>query len=136
MTEEMKPGVFYFGEEKIIRVDDGYQPGIKRIVTEAGGSDVPEWEAAACIASEPKGLRDMQNARAIHIAGKILILLKELNSRVEDIGPILQKVVDSCRANEEKAIVKAFGLRPMDDKEVFEMKGEIRLDTWDKFLKL
>ena len=122
----------YFEDKKIIEVADGVDLGTKRLSTEEGSFDVPEWEWEATKTEEVSSGSEGRNSRGNYVVGKILELLRDLNIRTEEIGFYLQKVVNSYQDTEQIAILNALGLKVKNSLEATEAKNKIRLSHWQK----
>lgn len=123
---KQKEVVLYYGSEKVLGVEEGYKENIKRIKTEKWADDFPSYELEASLSTQPISLSDLRNNRLNVVAQKTMQLWLDLNLRLEDLGPLMQKLVNTIQQNEQKAILKLYGL--MD-------KNDLRLEHLEEVLK-
>lgn len=128
----------FFGEQEVLETTEGTE-GTLRVKlkinppkkNEDGSEDVaetidiPKWEFDACAKSIIANAGDMRNSRANQVALEILLLLKKLDVRVEEIGYYMTKVMDSLQMTEQNVVLKVHGI---------ENKYDLRLSHWNKKL--
>ncbi len=132
MPDEQK---LYYGEDLITFVEDSTTPNTKRVTTEKGSFDVPEWEFVACASKDPRDLTELMNERAKVVVGKVLGLFLELDVRTEELPYYISKVLHSMENNEEIAKLIAFGFKPENIVDIQAMKNEVRMSRLDKIMK-
>lgn len=148
MTEENHGEIpkMYYGAHEIVNVEE-LENGKQRVEVKfatpkpvssdpADGTDVgekfviPNWELAACSATEPcredEHYTELRNRRANYVVQKMLEMLIDLDTRVEDIQFYMRKMLESMQLSEERAINLAFEVSDKDD---------IRFSDWERKVK-
>lgn len=123
----------YFGDKEIKEVGEPIEGKI-RLLLEDGGLDVPVWEYEAVKTEEKSDASEARRQRAFHVAEKMLELFRDLNVRVNEIGPYLDQMTESLKMTGQTVRLKAFGYHPESLVEAGLLENEIRLSDWQRQL--
>lgn len=117
---------FFYAHYEIQNMSDGARVGTK-LLTFVGGKQVtiPEWEATVAITPEATDLSWVSNERNNYVIGKVMVLLKDLDILVEETPALVQKLINSMGANEERVKLAPMGIAD---------KYHVRLSDWQSVL--
>lgn len=91
---------------------------------------IPEWELTVCSSTVPcpegEHLTVLLNRRTIRIVGLLLDVIDNIDMRVEDFTPAVQRLLSSNQMKEENARLKAFKVTEA---------GEVRHSHWNNMLQ-